>query len=59
MSLEAMSAELAISMGSLSRIEREEQWPDRAVIERVVEITDGEVTANDFIKMPAHSEARQ
>lgn len=53
-----MAASLKVSLGSLSRIERDEQWPDRAVIERIIRFTDGEVTANDFVDFEANSGAR-
>lgn len=57
-SLEALSASLAVSTASLSRIERNEQWPDRAIVERVIQMTEGEVTANDFVDMPSPAEAQ-
>ena len=40
---------LGMSQGSLSRIERGEQWPDRQFFENVRVVTDGDVTANDFL----------
>ena len=45
---EQMASKLDVSTGSLSRIERGEQWPDREFFERVHVVTNGEVTANDF-----------
>jgi transcriptional regulator with XRE-family HTH domain len=47
-----MAGRIGVSVGSLSRIERDEQWPDRAVILRIVEETDGEVTADALLNMP-------
>lgn len=44
-----MAEMLCISVGSLSRIERGEQWPDRAFFERLTEVTGGSVTANDLV----------
>lgn len=44
-----MATRLGISDGSLSRIERNEQWPDREIIKRIVSETGGEVTANDLL----------
>jgi len=49
LTLEEASAALAVSVGSLSRIERGEQWPDRSFFERLAKATSGEVTANDFL----------
>ena len=55
LTIETMAERLGISVGSLSRIERDEQWPDRKFFEAVVELTNGEVTANDFVAQPAPS----
>lgn len=54
--LEELSGLLGVSMGSLSRIERGEQWPDRAIMVRIAEVTEGAVTANDFLSAPASQE---
>lgn len=40
---------LGLSQPSISRLERGEQWPDKTTIQRIIERTDGEVTANDFL----------
>lgn len=48
-SIEAMATAIGVSIGSLSRIERGEQWPPRETFARIFEVTDGEVTANDFV----------
>lgn len=56
--MEALSASLAVSTASLSRIERNEQWPDRAIVERVIQMTEGKVTANDFVDFEANSGTR-
>ncbi len=48
-SIEAMATAIGISIGSLSRIERGEQWPPRETFARILDVTDGEVTANDFV----------
>lgn len=47
--IEAMAEKLGVSVGSLSRIERGEQWPDRVFFERMASMTNGDVTANDFV----------
>lgn len=46
--IEQMAERLGVSVGSLSRIERGEQWPDRGFFERMVTETSGAVTPNDF-----------
>ena len=46
---EQMAERLGVSVGSLSRIERGEQWPDRIFFKRLAEETSGSVTANDFL----------
>lgn len=48
-SLESMASTLGVSAGSLSRIERGEQWPSRETFAKVADATNGEVTANDFL----------
>jgi len=49
LTIEQMAEKLGVSVGSLSRIERGEQWPDREFFERVLSETGGSVTANDFV----------
>jgi transcriptional regulator with XRE-family HTH domain len=51
--IETMAERLGVSVGSLSRIERDEQWPDREFFERMASETSGAVTANDFVATPA------
>ncbi len=46
--IEQMAEQLGVSVGSLSRIERDEQWPDREFFERMVTVTSGCVMPNDF-----------
>lgn len=53
LTLEEAAPLLAVSVGSLSRIERGEQWPDRAFFERLAEVTNGAVTPNDFLPADA------
>ncbi len=48
--IETMADRLGVSVGSLSRIERGEQWPDRGFFERMATETEGYVTANDFVR---------
>ena len=48
--LEALAEQLGVATGSLSRIERLEQWPDREFFRRVSVLTRGTVTANDFLQ---------
>jgi transcriptional regulator with XRE-family HTH domain len=50
--LEQAATLLGTSTGSLSRIERGEQWPDPEFFRRVVDVTNGEVTPNDFFGLP-------
>ncbi len=45
--LEDMAVRFGVSVGSLSRIERGEQWPDREFFERMTEITG--LSADDVI----------
>lgn len=40
---------LNLSQSSISRIETGKQWPDRETVEAVRALTDGAVTANDFL----------
>ena len=47
-----LAQKLGISAGSLSRIERGEQWPDRSFFERLYILTDGKVTAADIVGHP-------
>jgi len=47
--LERVAVDLGVSVGSLSRIERGEQWPDQAFFERMISLTNGAVTPNDFV----------
>ena len=54
--LDELSKRIGISDASLSRIERGEQWPDRATIQRIVAETNGDVGINDFFETaPASS----
>lgn len=48
MTIEQVAAQLGVSVGSLSRIERDVQWPDRVFFERMATVTSGAVTPNDF-----------
>jgi len=48
-----LAAQLDISPGSLSRIERGEQWPDRQFFERITVVSGGKVAPNDFLQPPA------
>lgn len=43
---------LGLSQSSISRIERGEQWPDKATMQQIVDRTAGEVTPNDFFIDP-------
>lgn len=52
LTIEQMAERLGVSVGSLSRIERGEQWPDREFFERMIVETAGEITANDFCQPP-------
>lgn len=58
LTIEAVAAKLRVSVGSLSRIERGEQWPDRQFFERMASLTNGDVTANDFLPAASASKAR-
>jgi transcriptional regulator with XRE-family HTH domain len=49
LTIEAVARDLDISGASLSRIERGEQWPDRAMMIRIVDLTNGDVRADDFL----------
>lgn len=51
--LHQMAEKLSVSVATLSRIETGKQWPDRAFFERVVSVTNGQVTANDFVPATA------
>lgn len=41
---------LSITQPTISRIESGELWPGRPLAEKILELTDGAVTPNDFIK---------
>ena len=60
LTIEHVAQQLDISVGSLSRIERDGQWPDRDFFERMVVLTEGTVTSNDFFadaaKQPASAD---
>jgi len=47
LTLEDLAPKLAVSVGSLSRIERGEQWPDREFFERLPHVTG--ITADELI----------
>jgi transcriptional regulator with XRE-family HTH domain len=51
--LQVLGEALGVEKGHLSRIERGQVWPSRDFFERLVELTNGEVTANDFVAPPA------
>ena len=57
LTIEQMAERLGVSVGSLSRIERGEQWPDREFFGRMVTETSGEVTPNDFC-LPAADQSK-
>ena len=40
---------LGLSQPSISRIERGEQWPDKGTMQKIIDRTNGEVTANDLM----------
>jgi transcriptional regulator with XRE-family HTH domain len=52
--LEDWASRLGVSVTSLSRIERGEQWPERGFFERLREETGGEVTPDDFLAPAPH-----
>ena len=54
---EQMADLLGVSASSLSRMERGEQWPDREFFEKLISVTDGAVTANDFLCIDQREEA--
>lgn len=49
MSLDQLGAMLGVEKGHLSRIERGLVWPSREFFENLARVTDGRVTANDFV----------
>lgn len=55
LTIEQLAGDLGVSVGSLSRIERGEQWPDQAFFERMVCLTNGAVTPNDFVLAADHA----
>jgi len=59
LTIEAMAERLGVSIGSLSRIERDDQWPDREFFERMAVETSGAVTVNDFVQVPALQPSRE
>lgn len=40
---------VSLSQSQVSRIKRGLSWPSRDAMERIVDATDGSVTANDFL----------
>lgn len=49
LSMERAAEILDLSQSTISRIEAGKQWPDKATVLKIVELTDGLVTANDFV----------
>lgn len=48
---EAFAALVDLSQSQISRIKRDKSWPTRDVMERIAKVTNGAVTANDFIEI--------
>jgi transcriptional regulator with XRE-family HTH domain len=46
---EAFASLVGISQSQVSRIKRDKSWPTRDVMKRIAVVTDGAVTANDFV----------
>lgn len=57
LTIEQVAASVGTSTGSLSRIERGEQWPDPDFFRRVIAVTAGAVTPNDFLGVTPSSPA--
>jgi transcriptional regulator with XRE-family HTH domain len=49
LSLEGLAARVGTSKASLSRIEARLQTPSLGLVERIVGVAGGELTANDFV----------
>jgi transcriptional regulator with XRE-family HTH domain len=57
LSLDELAALAETSKASLSRIETREQVPSLGLVERLVRVSGGALSANDFVSLPAE-EAR-
>lgn len=58
---EAFASLVDLSQSQISRIKRDKSWPTRDVMERIAKVTNGAVTANDFIEielLPKRKSAR-
>ncbi len=49
--LNTLAAELGAPYYTTRRVLRHERMPDKALMRRIVKVTDGEVTANDFYEL--------
>lgn len=47
---DALAKRLGVSRWYVNRLEKRERSPSFKVVERIMELTDGEVTANDFLR---------
>lgn len=50
LSLEELAGRVGASKASLSRIEARLQTPSLGLVERIVAVSGGELTANDFVR---------
>lgn len=49
MSMAVLAERLNVSQPTISRIEAGKQWPDRDLLQKIFDLTDGQVTPNDFV----------
>lgn len=52
LSLDELATLADTSKASLSRIETREQVPSLGLVERLVKVSDGALSANDFVSLP-------
>jgi transcriptional regulator with XRE-family HTH domain len=60
LSLDDVASKLGIAVSSLSRIELGQQWPSRPLLDRIIDMTGGDVTPNDLAGfVPRSTEAAE
>ena len=56
-SLSVLAEQCDTSAATISRIERGEQWPDSELMQRLIDATGEQVSANDFLAFKSEGEA--
>lgn len=56
LSMEQLGELIGLTQSSVSRIENGKNRPEWGTLDRIVEVTDGQVTPNDFTDLPPKDE---